>query len=183
MGQPSSGGWSGGPPTDPLGSGPSTAKEDLQYVCLPIQGITLSGSHAHTRGHGNPHTHQPDLAQPLRSALSSIYSLSPLCAPRWQPSRRSLSLKLDWSSFHSRPFLSLVGSRGVLPRRRQRPRPRRRRAGRWGNEAHRTPVCCGDNQPKDVLCGSTMLSIIRLAAPASLKLSCRTESPGNPAGV
>ena len=123
MGQPSSsGGWfvRGGPPTDPLGSGPSTAKEDLQYVCLPIQGITLSGSHAHTRGHGNPHTHQPDLAQPLRSALSSIYSLSPLCAPRWQPSRRSLSLKLDWSSFHSRPFLSqLVGSRGVLHRRRQ----------------------------------------------------------------
>ena len=26
----------------------------------------------------------------------------------------ALSLKLDWSSFHSRPFLGLVGSRGVL---------------------------------------------------------------------
>ena len=113
-------GWSGGPPTDPLGSGPSTAKEDLQYVCLPIQGITLSGSHAHTRGHGNPHnspSRTSSTTAPKRSLLVSTHR--PHCVRRAGSPLAALSLKLDWSSFHSRPFLSLVGSRGVLPRRRQ----------------------------------------------------------------
>ena len=94
----------------------------------------------------------------------------------------ALSLKLDWSSFHSRPFLSqLVGSRGVLHRRRQPDVLVRLvhvlgvvELGSVGNGAHSTPV--GTTSQK-ILCGSTMLSIIRVAAPASLKLSCRTESP------
>ena len=83
---------------------------------------------------------RPSTTAPKRSLLVSTHR--PHCVRRaGSPlAALSVSLKLDWSSFHSRPFLSLVGSRGVLPRRRQRPRPRRRRAGRWGNEAHTTPV-------------------------------------------
>ena len=80
---------------------------------------------------------RPSTTAPKRSLLVSTHR--PHCVRRAGSPLAALSLKLDWSSFHSRPFLSLVGSRGVLPRRRQRPRPRRL-AGRWGNEAHTTPV-------------------------------------------
>ena len=120
---------------------------------------------------------RPSTTAPKRSLLVSTHR--PHCVRRARAalSPLSLSLKLDWGSFHSRPFLSqLVGSRGVLHRRRQ---PDVLvlgvvELGSVGNGAHSTPV--GTTSQK-ILCGSTMLSIIRVAAPASLKLSCRTESP------
>ena len=63
---------------------------------------------------------RPSTTAPKRSLLVSTHR--PHCVRRaGSPlAALSLSLKLDWSSFHSRPFLSqLVGSRGVLHRRRQ----------------------------------------------------------------
>ena len=61
---------------------------------------------------------RPSTTAPKRSLLVSTHR--PHCVRRAGSPLAALSLKLDWSSFHSRPFLSqLVGSRGVLHRRRQ----------------------------------------------------------------
>ena len=169
--------WSGGPP---ISLGLILVQLKKTYVCLAIQGITLSGSHAHTRGHGNPHTPQPDLAQPLRSALSSIYSSSPLCVPRWQPSRRSLSqARLE---FLSLPSLSQPGR---LTRRPSSPPPTSSSSASsielGGGATKPTPV--GTSAERCAECtymfsvGSAMLSITRVAAPASFKL-CRTGIAG-----
>ena len=55
---------------------------------------------------------RPSTTAPKRSLLVSTHR--PHCVRRAGSPLAALSLKLDWISFHSRPFLSLVGPRGVL---------------------------------------------------------------------